>query len=504
MSKISVNMNVVKTIKTTFLSAMLFTFMIELAFGQTSVELSQIRNGTINETFTTPTFFQTDEGVYFVTESSSATQASVWRIDLSTGRLSNILNHIPNLSNPSVNIFNGQFLRVGSYVYFKLAEEVFVYNISAGTSQRLFSPSGTNSDSFISNLVSVGNAVYFLHGPEDETSLWKITTAPAGTSKIITLPYSGALSDFGSANGNLVVFENKLFFLYNDGVHGTELWVSDTSQAGTQLFFDVDPSDVAEPNACGGPPCSSGIRGMTVVAGKLIFDTGTSFNAGRSEFWSSDGTAENTRPFANLDGAAGRDFKLLGNELLVVSISDFNLNQLWRVDPLNESISLVLQLYPESGLFNHEYIEKAELLDGKLYFGFVEPDPNTSEGSSYDIWESNGTAQGTMIVSSRTKPTGALSINASGISTFAGGVTFLESICNGDMMNSTCSYRVKNFDGQTASTIFTTSTNNISSIGTDEVLFVGVSDEGTLKIYSTSETVSVDIGGALRVILDDE
>ena len=89
-------------------------------------------------------------------------------------------------------------------------------------------------------------------------------------------PRSSIPLDLTNVNGTL-------FFAANDGVHGTELWKSDGTAAGTVLVKDIDPAGEARTSAVGN---------STNVNGTLFFTANDGTHG--VELWKSDGTAAGT------------------------------------------------------------------------------------------------------------------------------------------------------------------------------------------------------------------
>ena len=94
----------------------------------------------------------------------------------------------------------------------------------------------------------------------------------------------------------LLVFKERLFFVADDGKHGTELYQTDGTAAGTSLVKDINPEG------------NSHAQGLVVYKGQLYF--GADDGKHGYELWRSDGTAEGT--FLVKDLTSGSEDSALG------------------------------------------------------------------------------------------------------------------------------------------------------------------------------------------------
>ena len=81
----------------------------------------------------------------------------------------------------------------------------------------------------------------------------------------------------GSDPGAFVEFDGKLYFSADDSVNGDELWVSDGTAEGTSLFSNINP----EVNFFGG---SSSYPGSLTVVGDELFFSADNGETGRELF----------------------------------------------------------------------------------------------------------------------------------------------------------------------------------------------------------------------------
>ena len=93
----------------------------------------------------------------------------------------------------------------------------------------------------LDQLIVFNNELYFQGYTEDlGNELWKTDGTTDGTvlvKDINPLFDSYALS---STPRSFAVFDNKLFFMADDGVNGSELWTSDGTTDGTMLYSDIN------------------------------------------------------------------------------------------------------------------------------------------------------------------------------------------------------------------------------------------------------------------------
>ncbi len=171
---------------------------------------------------------------------------------------------------------------------------------------------------------AVGPHLLFF-GREEENgnvSLWATRGTEATTVRLVQR------AAFGFFDHRLLVRPlGRLFFTLDDGVHGTEFWVSDGTAAGTRLVVDLQPGS-----------SSSLPENFVVHRGRLYFSA-----VGRQglAIYSSDGTAAGTR--RELAPPALRSIEQLisvGRNLFFVA-SDANLNwSMWRLGPRGDALKL--------------------------------------------------------------------------------------------------------------------------------------------------------------------
>src|SRR5215475_6536347 len=97
--------------------------------------------------------------------------------------------------------------------------------------------------------------------------------SPEDTSLIASSPTVTA--------GRAITFNNRAYFVVDDGVHGEELWSSDGTDGGTFLVRDINPGSLG-----------SGVRNLTVAGAQLFFSANDGTHG--FELWRTDGTPQGT------------------------------------------------------------------------------------------------------------------------------------------------------------------------------------------------------------------
>ncbi len=231
------------------------------------------------------------------------------------------------------------------------------------------------------NLVEVGGILYFSatdggssgkHG----TELWRTDGTEAGTVMVADIDPGTS----GSDPGELTDVGGTLYFAADDGTNGRELWTSDGTGAGTVMVADIDPG------TSGSDPGE-----LTDVGGTLYFaaDDGTN---GR-ELWTSDGTGAGTVMVANINPGGGNsdpgELTDVDGILYFAADNGTNGRELWTSDGTGAGTVMVMDICPGSEgsdpvSFNN--------YDGTLIFA-------ADDGvHGYEPWMSDGTAGGTSLM----------------------------------------------------------------------------------------------------------
>ncbi|MDX1929136.1 MAG: hypothetical protein SFV81_21590, partial [Pirellulaceae bacterium] len=155
----------------------------------------------------------------------------------------------------------------------------------------------------------------------------------------------------GTANSSateLAEVNGTLFFSANDPTRGPELWKTNGTSAGTVLVKEIAPSRV------GSTP-----RNLTNLNGTLLFQA-TDFSSSGRELWKSDGSSAGTvrvkdispGPASAIDGASSTAMIVIGNSVFFTATDGVNGYELWKSDGTEAGTVLVKDIAIGAGRSN--------------------------------------------------------------------------------------------------------------------------------------------------------
>jgi ELWxxDGT repeat protein len=233
-----------------------------------------------------------------------------------------------------------------------------------------------------SALTNVNGTLFFsandgTHGDE----LWRSDGTAAGTFLVADINRSTVPNQDGSYPEFMANVNGTLFFNATDGTHGTELWRSDGTAAGTSMVEDILP----------GPNGSSPNR-LTNVNGTLFFSANDGTHG--LQLWESNGTAAGTflvKDIINGSGPSAYPYYLTNvNGSLFFSAEDAaHGDELWASNGTTAGTAIVADIDPGPGTSFPQYLTN---VGGTVFF-------MASDGThGKELWESNGSAAGTFLV----------------------------------------------------------------------------------------------------------
>jgi ELWxxDGT repeat protein len=211
----------------------------------------------------------------------------------------------------------------------------------------------------------------------------ELVELPAGSSSVALVKdinpgfYSAPLwpdSAAGSDAHDLTALGDQLVLAADDGVHGSEPWISDGTPAGTQLLADLCPGY-----------CTSAPRDFAAFGGWVLFVAGDSL-------WRTDGTAAGTialRAFAPpAPGLAPRELVSTGARLFFLAGTAAG-DELWTTDGTAAGTGRVSDL---AGDGSPAWARRLTAAGGRLFLAVHHG--TTGE----ELWSSDGTPAGTRLV----------------------------------------------------------------------------------------------------------
>lgn len=152
--------------------------------------------------------------------------------------------------------------------------------------------SANNYGSNPSYTVAFGGSVIFIAAdPLTGSELWISNGTDAGTTRLKDIYPGGS----GSYPNGLTNIGGTVYFSADDGANGSELWKTDGTPAGTVLVKDINPG-----------PGGSSPGEFTLFNGSIYFRAYTA--AEGSELWVTDGTAAGTLLIGDINAGSGSSY----------------------------------------------------------------------------------------------------------------------------------------------------------------------------------------------------
>jgi ELWxxDGT repeat protein len=256
-----------------------------------------------------------------------------------------------------------------------------------------------NSSSIYNWMASANGKLFFT--AEDDThgmELWVSDGTDAGTTLLKDI-YPGVNTSSAGWAGNFTVCNNKLFFVANDGIHGSELWATDGTEAGTYMVKDIgNDTEVGIAWSGLGGYGASGL--FYTYNNKVYFpacDGRTSVGQHDTELWCSDGTEAGTYMVKDIrpdEGSTPKQFCEF-NGLLYFEAYDGAQGQgghggeLWVTDGTEAGTHLFKDI---AAVASSEHPGSLTVCEDKMFF-------TTDDGiHGRELWVTDGTDAGTHLV----------------------------------------------------------------------------------------------------------
>lgn len=238
-------------------------------------------------------------------------------------------------------------------------------------------PTGSNPSFFMVH----NNKLYF--NADDgvhATELWVTDGTEEGTYMVKDINTSGDGSDYHPTRGH-IVYNGRLYFKAQDGIHGYEYWVTDGTEEGTYMIKDINPD---------GPytPVSDRPSDLTEYNGKLYFYA-TDGTHGK-ELWVTDGTEEGTYMVKDINPGPEDStpfyFVIYEDKLYFRGDDGVHGRELWVTDGTESGTQMVKDINPGT---TGSALGALINFNGMVYFYAWD------ENENVDLWKSDGTEAGT-------------------------------------------------------------------------------------------------------------
>jgi len=282
---------------------------------------------------------------------------------------------------------NGAHIALGNKVVFGAGDgiigaELYITDGYNTTLLKDIDPAGSSNPQ---NMYLVDNKIFFLARTVAEGLEWWVTDGtPAGTRLLKDI--NPGVGDAVMAYSPSYSWQNRFYFSASDDTHGLELWVSDGSTAGTHMVKDI--MSYGQGLVGGSHP-----NQFIAYNNRLYFIAEDSLHG--MELWSTDGTEANTGMVKDINPQGASFlylfdcFEVLNNKLYFSADDGIHGTELWSTDGTEAGTKMVKDIYsgsiPSSPSHSVRY-------NGRIYFV-----ANDSIHGA-ELWATDGTESGTVMI----------------------------------------------------------------------------------------------------------
>ena len=273
------------------------------------------------------------------------------------------------------------FTNVNGIIYFRATDGLNGIELwkSDGTSEGTLMVKDINPGSGSGSpalLTDINGILYFrAYDGVSGNELWKSDGTNQGTVMVKDINPGSGSGLVGKPNN----VNGILYFLASNGVNGIELWKSDGTADGTVMVKDIYPGT------------NSGNPGYLTSYNGLLYFSARGVNG--AELWKSDGTTDGTVMVKEINPGflygSPYGFPVINNIFYIYSQVATDGWELWKSDGTTEGTVMIKNIFRGSiNSFDPRFIN----MNGLLYF-------LADDGvNGYELWKSNGTGDGTNMV----------------------------------------------------------------------------------------------------------
>tara|TARA_B100000809_G_scaffold147602_1_gene145116 strand:+ start:163 stop:1797 length:1635 start_codon:yes stop_codon:yes gene_type:complete len=315
--------------------------------------------------------------LYFVADGGT-NGYELWKYDPSDSTASELAN-----IHPTGNSYPENLIASNNKLYFSADDgtngrELWIHNPTANTTAMVsnINPSGDGL-LYFSPFIAFNNKLYFaaddgtngrelwVHNPTANTTSLVANINPTGGSTIATTGY------FKYAT---ISYNNKLYFIANDGTNGNEMWVHDPIANTTNMLVDLNPSGDGISNQFH----YNFKKEMAVFNGKLYFGATDGTAGGLCEY----NPATNSHRWVNGGSGGLSHMAILNNEIYFRGSIPGTMSELLKYSPVDDSVSLVMDFNLTGGNSDPSHLT---VINNRLYCRpNILPDGNNGRLFEYD------------------------------------------------------------------------------------------------------------------------